>query len=188
MKNVCLAILSVLLFMPLQTYREELQITGGLIRKRLPAYTIFAIDPHTDFNSRLVARTTNGISIELGRELDLPTQPPPSHKLIDFFVRQEFNVREKEDALEIVNLIEYIRLAPNKARMLKVNSKNYTLFDESLYEIFVCDKQSWELIPTKISAGWRINPKYVGHGSAMEHPVYIIEVDNRGYFKNLRTE
>jgi hypothetical protein len=168
---------------PRDVSSEEMQIVGNLIKKYLPAYQIYAIDPYTSQNSKLIARSEDGKMIDLGHESDLSSIPTPRTKLVDFIARQNIPVTEGSDAVSIINLINYIRFAPNRARMIRRNTKNGTIYDERIYGLFICDYRYWEHTPTKLEDRWLVSVDYTGPpASIMVPPEYFLEVDDEGNF------
>jgi hypothetical protein len=97
----------------------------------------------------------------------------------EFMQSQNINVKGREDAIEVSRLAEDISGAYDYINFLKMNTKDYSIFDKGFLEIAFNPRADWKYYAETTRNGWIVKRVYVGPPACtMVPPVYEVEVDS----------
>jgi hypothetical protein len=90
--------------------------------------------------------------------------------------------------VEVVRLVVKIAEAPSFVSMLRLNTKDYTVFDEGFLKWMYGSEGNWTYTGAKKGEGWEVKVEYVGPQPAMiqRPPTYEVLLGEGGVFEDLR--
>lgn len=107
----------------------------------------------------------------------------------EFMKSQKIDVKNMEDAIEVVRLAEDISGAYDYINFIKMNTKDYSVFDRGILEIATNSRANWKYYADLTKKGWIVKREYVGPPACiMVPPVYEIGVDSNNVFMDIHEE
>jgi hypothetical protein len=109
-------------------------------------------------------------------------------KVPGFLKGRKIKVGSAEEAVEVAKLVEKLAGAASYVGMLRLNTKDYTVFDEAFLRWMYGSEGKWKYTGAKKGEGWDVTVEYVGPQPAMiqQPPVYELVVGEGGAFEDLR--
>jgi hypothetical protein len=100
----------------------------------------------------------------------------------------KIKVATPEQAVEVAKLFETVQSAPSYVGMLRLNTKDYTVFDDRFLSWMYGSQANWKYAASKNAAGgWQVAKEYVGPPAAVQKPpIYELTVDADGHFVDLQ--
>ena len=161
------------------------------MRKYLPDFHVFVrFDRHLVGESRLFLVNREAQITDLG-EADWQGNPDTKcwrvARVAEFLRARKIKVQSGDDAIEVAKLFEELQGAPNYVAFLKVNTKDFTLFDKHFMERFYGPNVDFKYTSAERAGGWTIKVEYVGPPAMVrEPPTYEIDLDEQHNFQDLR--
>lgn len=170
------------------------EFKSGLLRKYLPDYRVFAQDSMT----HLIGTTTVFILDRKGNIVDLGDSTWTGDnavkafrvpRIMDFVKSQGIKIENADGAVEVAQLIEEIQSASHYVSFLRINTKNYTVFDKRFMTGHYGPTTDWTYSATKRDGGWTVKVDYVGPpADIMVPPTYELDVNEQHVFSDIRMQ
>jgi hypothetical protein len=104
-----------------------------------------------------------------------------------FLARQNIQVKNAADAVAVAKLFEEVEDAATYVTSLKINTKDFKLFDKAFIE-GCYGPSDWKYSAQKSKDGWTVKAKYIGPpASIMMPPTYEMDLDEQQMFQDLRS-
>jgi hypothetical protein len=167
------------------------EFRSNLLRKHLPDLRLFVrFDRHMSGETRLFFVNRSGEITALPEE-EWRGNPAEGcfrvARIAEFLKQRQIPVRSSEAALEFAKLFEEIQGAANYVAFLKVNTKDFTVFDKAFMEGQYGPRTYWQYSAVKSTNGWTVKVEYVGPpASILNPPTYEIDLDEVQMFRDLR--
>ena len=167
------------------------EFASHLLRKYLPDWRLFVrFDRHYSNETRLFFVNKSGEVTGLPDELwtGNPTQQCfRVASVVDFLKQRKIKVRDAETAVEFAELFEEIQGGANYASFLRINTKDFTVFDKAFIESQFGPRTHWKYTATPRANGWKVTVEYVGPPASIQQPpTYEVDVNEDGVFEDLR--
>ena len=166
------------------------RVTGDLLRKYLPDQRLYVRDGAYDGQSMIWIVTKDGRITDLGDGVWTSMGASNIYtveKVSGFLKDRKIKIDKPEQAVEVAKLFETIQSAPSFVGMLRLNTKDYTLFDENFLNWMYGSQANWKYTASKEDAGWQVIKEYIGPPAAVQQPpTYDLKVDGDNRFADLR--
>jgi len=117
---------------------------------------------------------------------DLPTRSFQVKPIAQFVKSQAIKVTSENDAVEVAKLFEELQNASNYIGFLKINTRDFTVFDKEFMEGSYGPRKDYRYTPHAVGNGWIVVVEYIGRPAAVqEPPIYRIELDDNDRFQNI---
>jgi hypothetical protein len=109
-------------------------------------------------------------------------------RVTEFLRAQKIKLKTREDAIEFVKFFEALQEAPSYVASLDVNTKDFSGFDKSFVEGHYSPRANWKYTSEKREQGWKVTINWVGNQatSILSPPIYQLEIDEQGNFRDLK--
>jgi hypothetical protein len=167
------------------------EFASHLLRKYLPEFRLFVrFDRHYSNETRLFFVNKNGDVAELPEE-SWSGNPAEEcfrvQSVVNFLKQRSLKVKSAEEAVEFSKLFEEIQGAANYASFLRINTKDFTVFDKAFIESQFGPRIHWKYTGTSRPGGWKVKVEYVGPPASIQQPpTYEMDVNEQGEFQDLR--
>jgi hypothetical protein len=167
------------------------EFASNLLRKYLPDYRLFVrFDRHYSNETRLFFVNRRGEITELPEE-EWRGNPKEEcfrvQRIADFLKQREMKVETADQAIEFAKLFEEIQGGANYAAFLKINTKDFTVFDKAFIEGQFGPRTDWKYTATPRVGGWKVQVEYVGPPASIQQPpTYELDVNEQQVFQDLR--
>jgi hypothetical protein len=167
------------------------EFASHLLRKYLPEFRLFVrFDRHYSNETRLFFVNKNGDVAELPEESwsGNPTEECfRVQSVVNFLKKRALKVKSAEEAVEFSKLFEEIQGAANYASFLRINTKDFTVFDKAFIESQFGPRIHWRYTGTSRPGGWKVKVEYVGPPASIQQPpTYELDVNDQGEFQDFR--
>ena len=167
------------------------EFKSHLLRKHLPDVRLFVrFDRHMSGETRLFFVNKSGKVTPLPEEEwrgNVDEQCFRVARVVEFLKQRKMPVQSADEALEFAKLFEEIQGAANYVAFLKINTKDFTVFDKAFIEGQFGPRTHWKYSSSARTNGWTVKVEYVGPpASIMQPPTYEIDVDEQKLFRDLR--
>jgi hypothetical protein len=166
------------------------QVTNDLFRKYLPDVRVYVRDGAYSGDTKIWVVTRDGKITDLGDGVWTGVggdQWWAVEKVSAYVKGRRIKVETAEQAVEVARLVEAIQSAPDFVGMLRLNTKDYTVFDERFLSWMYSSKDNWKYAAAKKGGGWEVKAEYVGPPAAVQKPpVYEMVLDGEKRFVDLR--
>jgi hypothetical protein len=170
------------------------EVRSARLRKFLPDWRVMVrTDGHLVGRSNLFLLNRNGEVSDLGEAVWTgdPDGKVFQVKRVNEFVKQRaIRVKSADDAVEIAKLIEEIAEAPDYVGFLKINSKDFTLFDKQFIALHggaSPDNANYKYTAVPVEGGWGVIVDYIGPPASIPAPpLYEIDLNKDKEFMDLR--
>ena len=165
---------------------------SALLRKYLPGYRVYVrMADSYGKETRIFLATRDGAVTPLPDAQWRKRDDEPfwrSPVISEFLRKRQIKVRNGEEAVELARLFEELEAAANYVAFLKINTKDFTVFDSQFIEQQFGPRVHWQYTPEpRGGEGWTVTVKYVGPpASIRQPPVYEIDLDEQQTFQDLR--
>jgi hypothetical protein len=167
------------------------EFASNLLRKYLPDLRLLVrFDRHYSNETRLFLVNQRGEITELPEE---EWRGEPADKcfrvrhIAEFLKQRTIKVQTAEDAVEVAKLFEEIQGAANYVAFLKINTKDFTVFDKAFIEGQFGPRSDWKYSATPRTSGWTVKVEYVGPPASIQQPpTYEIDLNEQRMFQDLR--
>ena len=170
------------------------EFKSELLKKYLPDYRIYANDgmSHLIGTTRVFILDRKRNIVDLGDTTwtgDNAVQAFRVQCITDFVKAQGVKIENADGAVEVAKLIEEIQSASHYVSFLRINTKNYTVFDKRFITWHYGPRTDWAYSATKRDGGWTVKVEYVGPpASIMAPPTYEIDVNKQQVFSDIRMQ
>jgi hypothetical protein len=166
------------------------QFTNDLVRKYLPDARVYVRDGAYSGDTKIWIVTRDGKITDLGDGVWTGVggdQWWAVEKVSAYVKGRKIKVETAEQAVEVAKLVEAIQSSPSFVGMLRLNTKDYTVFDERFLTWMYGSKDDWKYAAAKKGGGWEVKVEYVGPPAAVQKPpVYEMVLDEEKRFVDLR--
>jgi hypothetical protein len=167
------------------------EFASNLLRKYLPDFRLFVrFDRHYSNETRLFFVNRNGEITELPEEEwrgDPAEECFRVKRIVDFLKQRTLKVQSAEEAVAVSKLFEEIQGAANYAAFLKINTKDFTVFDKAFIEGQFGPRTDWKYTATPRAGGWKVKVEYVGPPASIQQPpTYELDLNEQGAFQDFR--
>jgi hypothetical protein len=109
-------------------------------------------------------------------------------RVTEFLRARKIKVKTREDAIEFVKFVEGLQGAPSYVATLDVNTEDLTGFDRLFVEGQYSPRANWKYSSEKQEQGWKVTVNWVGNQatSILSPPIYEMEIDEHGNFRDLK--
>jgi hypothetical protein len=162
------------------------------VLEAFPEHRLFALDAASDGSSCLFALHCSGKIEDLGNCTwtgDVPSKSFQVRAVLDFVRAANIKVKNAEAAIAAAQLVEEVQGAPNYAIFLRINTKDFTVFDRRFIERFYGPRNTdWKWSAEKREGGgWLVTREYVGPpASVQQPPVYEMDLSDKQELLDLR--
>jgi len=167
------------------------EVRNDLLRKYMPDVRLYVRDGAFDAKTKIWALKKDGEIVDLGDGLwkgANGNQWFAAEKVMAFVKDRTIKVGTAEQAVEVVKLMEKMQESPSFVGMLRLNTKNYRVFDENFLKWMYGSDGNWKYTAEAgKDGGWVVKKEYVGPQPAMiqQPPTYDVVIEN-GVFVELR--
>ena len=109
---------------------------------------------------------------------------------VSAYVRtRKIKVQDPGQAVEVAKLVESLAQSPSFVGMLRLNTRDYTVFDENFLKwMYGSNKDHWKYTATKRDqARWQVKVEYAGPPASIQQPpTYDLLLDEQSHFIDLR--
>lgn len=172
---------------------HSVEIKSERLKKFLPDFRVFVrFERDRVERTGLILINQDGVFTDLGDENwhgDPGTRYLRVPRLNGFVRDRKIQAKSQEDAVEFTRFFEELQGAPGHVASLNVNAKNPPAFAfEKLTIEIEGPGAEWIYTSMKREGGWKVTAQYSGDPSAsiMTPPTYDLDVDEQGYFRDLR--
>jgi 3-oxoacyl-ACP reductase-like protein len=166
------------------------QVKNDLLRKYLPNVRLYIRDGAYTGETKIWILTRDGQILDLGDGTWTGVGGDQWHaveKVTAFVKSRKIKVENPEQAVEVTKLVEAIASSPNFVGMLRLNTKDYTVFDERFLRWLYASPDNWKYTAKEKGTGWEVKVEYVGPpASIMQPPTYDLVLDEQKQFTDLR--
>ena len=167
-------------------------VRNNLLRKHLPDVRLYIRDGAYSGETKIWIVTRDAQIHDLGDGTWTGVGGNQWHAVekVSTYVRgRKIKVQTPEQAVEITKLVESIAQSPSFVGMLRLNTRNYTVFDESFLRwMYGSNKDHWKYTATPKEAGsFQVKVEYVGPPTSIQQPpTYDLLLDDQNHFTDLR--
>lgn len=166
------------------------RVNGDLLRKYLPEHRLYVRDGAYDGKSKIWVVSKGGKISDLSDGMWISRGASSVYtvdRVVGFVKDQKIKVESAEQAIEAAKLVETIQSAPNFVGMLRLNTKDYTVFDENFLKWMYGSDSDWKFSAIKKDAIWEVAKQYIGPPAAVQQPpTYQITLDAENHFIDLQ--
>ncbi len=166
------------------------RVTNALMRQYLPDRRLYVRDGAYNGQNMIWMVSVDGTISELGDGVWTSigdTGVYTVEKVSAYIKGQKIKIENAEQAVEVARLFEFIQAAPSFVGMLRLNTQDYTLFDESFLGWMYGSGGNWKYTPTQAGTGWKVAKEYIGPPAAVQQPpTYELMLDENKQFVDLR--
>jgi hypothetical protein len=166
------------------------QVTNDLFRKYLPDARVYVRDGAYSGDTKIWVVTRAGKITDLGEGVWTGADGNDwagVEKVSAYLKGRNIKVQTAEEAVEVARLVEALQGSPSFVGMLRLNTKDYTVFDERFLTWMYGSKDDWKYAAAKKGGGWEVKVEYVGPPAAVQKPpVYEMVLDEEKRFVDLR--
>jgi hypothetical protein len=159
------------------------EFKSELVSEAFPEHRFFVLDAAHDGSSLLFALHQSGKISDLGDctwRGDIPSKSFQVAPVLDFIRTAKIKVIDEKSALRAARIVEEIQGAPTYVGFLRINTKDFTVFDRRFIERHYGPSKDWEYHAEKRPGGWLVERKYVGPPAMIQRPpVYEIDVSEK---------
>lgn len=155
------------------------------------AIDTFRVHRLTEFSKsqKINAKNTKEANQVVRLVEDILAKYPRVISVTEFIKSQKIKVEDAEEAVEVVRLVEDIMYAYDYINFLKMNTKDYSIFDKRILEVAIGSEANWKYNAETTKKGWIVKHEYVGPPACtMEPPVYEVDVDSNNVLIDIRKE
>ena len=166
------------------------RVNNDLLRKYLPDVRVYIRDGAFSGEDMLWIVTRDGTITALGDGTWRGVGGDKwraVEKISAYIKGRRIKVESAERAVEVAKLIEFIAGAPSNVGMLRLNTKDYTVFDDGFLKWMYGSKDDWKYSAAKQGTGWQVKVEYVGPpAGVLQPPTYDLVLDGEKQFVDLR--
>jgi hypothetical protein len=167
------------------------QVKNDLLRKYLPDVRLYIRDGAYTGETKIWIVAKDGRIEDLGDGTWTGVggnQWWAVEKVSAFVKGRKIKVENPAQAVEVTKLVEGIASSPSFVGMLRLNTKDYTVFDERFLRWLYAPRDDWKYTATEKDAGnWEVKVQYVGPPASIQQPpTYDLVLDQQKQFTDLR--
>jgi hypothetical protein len=166
------------------------EFRSDLLRKYCPNLRLFVRDRAYAGSSKIWILSRDGKILDLGEGTwrgDNTIKRFRVKEVTDFVRGRKIRIENAEDAIEVAKLVEEIQRAPSYVAFLRINTKDYSVFDKAFLTHHYGPQSNWRYTAQQSNDGWSVKVEYVGPPSMVEAPpTYEIYVDDKKNFEDIR--
>jgi hypothetical protein len=167
------------------------EFKSNLLRKYLPDSRLFVrFDRHLSGETRLFFVNQLAVITPLPEEEWRGNAAESCFRvqhIADFMRQRNIRVQSAESAVEAAKLFEEIQGAAVYVSFLRINTKDFTVFDTAFIEAQFGPRSNWQYTAAPREGGWTVKVEYVGPPASIQQPpTYEIDLNAQKMFQDLR--
>jgi hypothetical protein len=167
------------------------EVRMELVKKYLPDVRLYVRDGAYSGETKIWILTRDGQITDLGDGTWTGVggdQYFAVEKVSAYVKARKIKVENADQAVEVAKLVEQIAASPTYVGMLRLNTKDYTVFDERFLRwMYAPRDKDWKYTATAKDAAWEVKVEYVGPPASIEQPpTYEMLLDDQKCFVDLR--
>jgi hypothetical protein len=166
------------------------EFKSDLLRKYFPNLRLFVRDRAYAGSPKIWILSRDGKILDLGEGIwrgDNTIERFRVKEVTDFVRARKIRIENTEDAIEVAKLVEELQGAPSYVGFLRINTKDYSVFDKAFLTHHYGPQSNWKYTAQQSNEGWIVNVEYVGPPSMVSAPpTYEIQVDDEKVFEDIR--
>jgi len=168
-------------------------VRNDLLRKHLPDVRLYIRDGAYSGETKIWIVSRDGKIHDLGDGTWVGVggnQWSAVEKVAAYVRGRKIKVQTPEQAVEVAKLVESLAQSPSFVGMLRLNTRDYTVFDENFLKWMYGGSKDhhWKYTATaKESGGFQVKVEYVGPPASIQQPpTYDVLLDDQNHFTDLR--
>jgi hypothetical protein len=167
------------------------EVRKDLVRKYLPDVRLYVRDGAFSGDTMIWVLTKDGQIADLGDGTWRGVggdQYWAVEKVSEYLNGRKIKVENAQQAVEVAKLVEQIASSPGYVGMLRLNTKDYTVFDERFLKwMYAPRDQDWKYTAKPAGNGWEVKVEYAGPRAMVQQPpTYDMVLDEGKCFVDLR--